>query len=325
MEKILTQKYILILFTFFAGVYLILAIIGGINHYSPVPYYDMWEGYLNFYVFASAGDLNAWWDQHYEHRIILSKILFWLDLDLFKGRIIFLIIVNYLLVALIFFVFYKILKERLPNEKDKFTRDIIGTVIFCLIFSWVQEQNFTWAFQSQFFLAQLLPLSAFFLLYKAHSSESKSYSTRYYIFACLLGVVSIGTMAIGVLTLPLMIVLAVLFRMQFWRISILLLLTFLAISLYFYNYQPPPRPPLIETLMSAPVDLLKFILLYLGSPVYFLTKSILLTQLSGLFLVLGTLWFVWNAVHSFSSTSLEWVLLIFLFYIGASALAAGSG
>ncbi|MGD4365427.1 hypothetical protein QT713_22860, partial [Xanthomonas citri pv. citri] len=42
--------------------------------FSPVPFWDMWDGGLGFYV-RQMTDVSQWWAQHNEHRIVLSRIL----------------------------------------------------------------------------------------------------------------------------------------------------------------------------------------------------------------------------------------------------------
>ena len=63
-------------FAFFAFAMVLLAMIGGVRRYSPIPFGDMWNGTLGFFVRIQDGDYSAWWAQHNEHRIVLARILF---------------------------------------------------------------------------------------------------------------------------------------------------------------------------------------------------------------------------------------------------------
>lgn len=139
--------------------FVVVSVIGGIRLYSPVPYWDMWDGYLGFYVKASSGDWSAWWVQHNEHRIVLSRILFWLDLSLFAGRGIFLIISNYLLLAFICWLFIRIYIDVCRVKFKWFCYFLIAWLFF-----WLQKENLVWSFQSQFYLAQALPLLSLYIL-----------------------------------------------------------------------------------------------------------------------------------------------------------------
>src|SRR5687767_513075 len=80
--------------------FLALALVGGTRHYSPVPFWDMWDSYLGFFGSTRDGGFGVWWAQHNEHRIVFSKVLFWLDLAVVRrGSTPFLIACNFLLAA----------------------------------------------------------------------------------------------------------------------------------------------------------------------------------------------------------------------------------
>jgi hypothetical protein len=143
-----------------------LAVVGGARAYSPVPFWDMWNGYLEFFTKVSDGQWSAWWAQHNEHRIVLARIFFWLDLTLFDGQGWFLLIVNYGLLILVCFLFYIIWKE---VELDK-EKAWIGYFLMAWLFLWIQNENLHWGFQSQFILAQLLPLISFYLFHLSYLS-----------------------------------------------------------------------------------------------------------------------------------------------------------
>jgi hypothetical protein len=95
------KEKLIVLFWFFCIAYISLAVIGGIRNYSPVPHMDMWDGFLGFFIQPSANEFGAWWAQHNEHRIVLARLLFWIDQSLFSGAAIFLVTANYALVRTI--------------------------------------------------------------------------------------------------------------------------------------------------------------------------------------------------------------------------------
>jgi hypothetical protein len=124
--------------------------------YSPIPVWDMWEGYLGFYERASDGDWSVWWSQHNEHRIFLGRLLFWADIHWFRGASIFLLAADYVLLAVIAAMFWQMLGERLPGAKFIVARILLGLFISAWLFLLCQGENLTWAFQGQFFFAFLL-------------------------------------------------------------------------------------------------------------------------------------------------------------------------
>ena len=208
-----------------------MVVVGGFRHFSAVPYWDMWGGTIQFYFNVMEGDSSVWWAQHNEHRPVLARLLFWIDFYFFDGLSIFLIITNYLLTAMAALVFWLFLRDMQPGQAVTGREIATGLLITAWLFLWCQSENFTWAFQSQFFMAQLLPLAA--LLWLARSMHNTRWS---FTLACLLGVLSAGTMANGVLALPLMFCCALILRLPPLRSAILFGLSVVVITIYFDEF-----------------------------------------------------------------------------------------
>ncbi|MES2823707.1 MAG: hypothetical protein V4732_08905 [Pseudomonadota bacterium] len=308
-----------------ALVIIISSLIGGINYYTPVPFWDMWDGYLGFYNNVLNGHQEAWWAQHNEHRIVLSRILFWVDLKWFEGLSQFLIVSNYLLITSSCIAFYVALKD-VVGIGNNLALKILGLVCVALLFSWMQEDNMTWGFQSQFILAQLLPLLSFILLQKAAVTEKSS--TIFFVAACALGLLSTASMANGILALPLMALMALCQRQNFIRVATLAILSIVSISLYFTDYRSPAtHGSLKDALLSNPIGMVKYILLYLGSPVYYMTGkgAAHVAQLFGFFSIISTLYFFLQAVKKPSIHACSFAMIFFLIYIGGSAFGTAGG
>ncbi|WP_275628310.1 hypothetical protein [Pseudomonas sp. 273] len=289
-------------------------------NFSPVPFWDMWEGYIAFDMRLSQGDTSAWFAQHNEHRIILSRLLFWLDMHLFNGSTHFLILCNFLLAALAAGTFIAIARAGLPEKEARPLRFCIYAAIITLCFSWVQHENFNWGFQSQFFAAQSLPLLALFLLWKSQQSK------WLFPFACLIGVASAGTMANGVLALPCLLLLASILRLSVARIVTLALLTALTLFAYFHGYHSiSGHSSLSAALSSQPTNLLRYVLLYLGSPLFHLGGGPRLAMYAGLLICLSSLGFALLAAKEWRQRPLALCLAIYLGYIGATALGTAGG
>ncbi len=306
----------------------VLAIVGGVIHYSPVPYWDMFDGYLAFFVNSKHGGWPIWWEQHNEHRIVLTRLLFWMDLSWFQGTGWYLIAVNYILAGASCMVFYTFLKERLKIQQNKEHVQLLGLFLFAWLFSWSQSENFIWGFQSQFFLAQLLPLATFYCLHK--SVTTTSYPSVWFSATCLLGVASLGTMANGVLALPLVFILSLLLRMD-WRKSLLLgLLAVGGIAIYFYDYHSVDgHGSLRQTLAEDPVGMIRYVLSYVGGPFYALTGkgkiSLVIAQLVGIFLIISSAFFTIKALRAPTTSSLPLALLTFILYVGGTAFGTAGG
>ena len=283
----------------------------------------MWDGYLGAYVRSTSGDWSVWWAQHNEHRIVLARLIFWIDIAFFHGAGWFLILINCLLLALVCAVFLFAGRERLGG-----TVGFIGYFLVAWLFSWSQEENLTWGFQSQFIMAQLLPLAAFYLLHKSASAEDRSFP--FFCVATLLGFLALGSMANGVLALPLMTFYAVLVRLGWRRSGFLALLSIVSLSLYFYGYRAAPtHGSLGQALRENPGGLVQYVLLYLGGPFYYLSgggsRGLWLAQIAASTLVVGAAVFAWLSLRHPKQSTLPLALLTFVLYVCGSALGTAGG
>jgi hypothetical protein len=304
-----------------ALVFVTLAIIGGIRGYSPVPFWDMWDGYLGFFGKVMSGDMSAWWAQHNEHRIVLARVFFWLDLTYFAGQGWFLIVVNYLFQTVVCILFWTIWKES-RSEKHHW----IGYFLIAWLFWWIQKNNLEWGFQSQFILAQLLPLAALYFLHRSAHAEANF--NKWFALALALGVFSIGSMANGVLALPIMTVYAVLARMGLRRIAILGLVSVLALATYFYGYVAPAgHGSLGQALSSNPLGLLHYVVVYVGGAFSFGDGhvGVWTATIAGIFLIASSVLFALKALARPYEQTLRLALLAFILYIGGTALGTAGG
>lgn len=317
------KRNYLIFFFVAAALFWVLAIAGAFRSYSPIPLGDMWDGYLDFYIKASAGDWGVWWKTHNEHRIVLSRLFFWMDLSWFNGSVWFLLALNYALLVFSCFIFWIALKERLPEQYQ-----IPGIFIAIWLSSWSQNENLTWGFQSQFILAQLLPLVAFGMLHRAASNNS--IYNNYFIGSCLIGVLSLGTMANGVIVLPLMAAYAIITRIGLWRVLTLATLSCIGLLAYFYDYTSPAyHGSLSSSLKENPFGLILYVITYIGGPFYHIAGGklggVILAQVAGGALILISTYISWTSLLKSKRDTLELALLFFILYIGGTALGTGGG
>jgi hypothetical protein len=296
-----------------------LSIAGGTISKSLIPYWDMLNGYLNFFLKVSDGQNNLWWSLHNEHRIVLSRVLFWIDLNLFKGHNYFLIIVNYLLIFAggLFFYFITI---------QKYGRENRWLAIFFVawLFFWGQQENLIWGFQSQFILAQIIPLFALYLLTKGKDRWV------YYLVAVILGILSIGTLASGVFAFPLLVLLAFILGFDSKRKLLLIILSVSGFVVYFWNYQTPGQhgSP-IDTILETPGKFIMYIFSYLGSPFfYFFGKNQMALNVAIFFGILFLMTLLFILFSWWKEGQKDKLLIgfgIFIFYILITAAITASG
>ena len=104
----------------------------------------------------------------------------------------------------------------------------------------MQYQNLIWAFQSQFFLVQTFALASFYALSRAINPLEKD-SDKYFFSACVLGVISVWTMANGIAVLPLMFFFLLFCHQSLARLGTIAILFILSCLLYFLGYKTPDQ------------------------------------------------------------------------------------
>jgi hypothetical protein len=307
--------------------FLVMAAIGCWHAWSPVPIGDMWNGTLGFFVRAQGGDWWAWWDQHNEHRILLARIFFWMDMAWFQGKGWFLLLVNYLLMVGIGLSFLGIWRERTGGRLP-----LASAFLFAWVCSWIQYDNLTWGFQSQFLLAQWLPLLAFYFMHRSsRASDAGALMPNGWFWAsAVCGVLSLGTMANGVIALPLLAVFALLLHRIWWQPVLLAVLAAAGVWIYFHGYTAPGgHGSLTQALRDNPSGLIEYMLAYLGGPFYyFLGKgeaSLKLAQAAAIGMIAWSLWMAIGSIRTPRQSSLRLAMLCFILYIGGTAVATAGG
>lgn len=265
------------------------AAFGMLRNYTPVPYWDMWPGTVYLYSQVHDGIYSAFWHQHVSHRLVFSNILFYLDQQFFGGRSIFLFCVDFLLMALIPVWFWSVMRLA-PRFSWRNPMDFGILMLICVIsFSWIQWRNIIWAFQSQMYATILLPATSFLLLYHAGASTTAlKQSNRLFMSAIALGFCSAFTMMNGILALPLMVVLSLVWRLSAKRVLICLAATAIMLTVFFVGYEQVNNP-FLGTLLAHPGDVFTFIFTQLGSPVFYFLgeKRMTAAMLCGILIALG--------------------------------------
>lgn len=324
---LIVNKIFVIIILIFSLFFFVTTVFGTYNNYSAVPFWDMWNGYLEFYFRTASEGWTPWWELHNEHRIVLAKVFFWLDLEYFKGSMILLFTFNVIFSTLACITFINVLSGLIKDCNNKLLYYATSGVLIVLCFSWLQSENYTWAFQSQFHMAYLLPLWAMLALVKSKNEKS----VPMFLLACMLGTLSAVTMANGLLALPVMIALAVLDRMHWRYIATLVLIMSCVYFFYFTDYtKPAGHPTLFSSLIDNPKETIRYFLLYLSGPFYgiFVNYSRLAMVMGGLFL-LGCLWALKYILHSRFKGDDNYLklsgLLAFLIFVGGTALLTSLG
>jgi hypothetical protein len=305
----------------------VLAIAGTVRGFSPVPWWDMWDGYVEFFLRVRDGDTGAWWGQHNEHRLLLSRLLFWPDMAWFGGRGVLPVVANFLVVAGVAASFLHALRETAGAARSTDVTRLIGAVAIAWLFLWIQEFNFAGAFQIQFFLAYAVPLWALLAL---HRSSLPGASAAWFGLACLLAAASAGTMANGILVVPLMVVHALATRQSLARVAALALLSVLVIGTYLHGYVPGPnQTSTTAALLAQPGRAIAYIVLYLGGPFFHLFGRSglgrVVASVAGLVLLAGSARVAWLLLTRRPADSLRTALLMFVAFVVGTAVVTAAG
>jgi hypothetical protein len=302
---------------------------GVFRHFSPVPLADQWDGNIGFYMRAARNPLDAFFEQHNEHRLIFSRIFFFADLRYFGGRNVSLLAVNLLLAGGLALIFFRIVRHHVILTLSQRAGLAGATLVFA--FSWMQGGNFIWGFQSQWFAVYLFALCSFHCIDRCTEAAAQAEDTRancWLATAIAAATLSACSMSSGVLVFPVLLVQALYRRIGFARIGLVLVTGALTFFAYFVDWHAPASSgssPL-AALREHPVGVLRYLVLYLGSPAGQTRLGSKGADFAGL-LVLATLAYQClrllrhRAVAAPKATSLLAVAL----FIAGNAFATGCG
>lgn len=239
------------------------SMIGILRSYSPIPQGDDWLGYLGFYADLLDGKHSAWLTHFHGHRPILPRVLYWLDIRCFGGRLVFLITANLIILCGIVAILVCYLRRLTDDDSTRF---VLGATICITAVSWLQYLNLTTGFDgAQWFMAVLLPLTAFYCLARAQKRP------HFFWFALIGGFASAWTMANGILVMPALTLLALGIRVKSTHAAILAVASILTIAVYFNLASGEQRSVIqiyLARLADDPAAAVQFALGFLGNPFF---------------------------------------------------------
>ena len=297
--------------------YIGFAIVGVVRAYTPVPYWDMWDDYISVFARFRSGDwLYYFFHQSNEHRLPLAHVLFLVDLTVFKGNSRFLFASNVALMVALWVTFALVTRHLLRARGQLWL--IVSAGISALALSWLHESNLTWAYQSQFFLAYLVPLAALASL--ARSMESPA-SSGWFLAALLLGLCSLGTMANGVAVMPLMVVMMLLApHYSRLRVASFILCGIVATALWFHGIFSVPRP------RPAAIDVVQFVVTFFGAPVRKTASGGTPEIIAGIVFIATSLTIAFKRLRDRARLDpMALALLTFIAYVGATSVVIAWG
>jgi hypothetical protein len=304
----------------------LLALTGVVRVYSPVPFWDMWDGYIDFFMRAREGGLTPWLGPHGEHRLVLSRPFFYADVAWLGGRGILPIVAGLTVAGGIAAVFIQAAR-RTAHALTPSACAAVYAVLLGGSFFWSQRENFTWAFQVQFFLVAWLPLCAFYLAARAATKPTRSYRAP---IATVCAALALGAMANGIFALPILLVLGACIGLGARWLAGTALAAVLALVLFQQGFQGgQTHVPMLSVLVERPIDVMHFTLRYLGSPLWFAcgwaSWSTGLSEAAAAAILTGAAAFAPAAWRTRREDPMRLAMLAVIAYVTASAFATALG
>ncbi len=236
-----------------------------ISTYSSLPHWDEWA--LFDHLARNQGwSLNWLWAQHNEHRILLPKIFFLLDVYWFRGTQTFLLL-SIFLVQLLQITLLSASLRILVGLRDAAWRIGTGFIGFCIACP-TQYENLVWGFQLQFVIpAAMATLAILSLLMFYHSSDDDRGNARWvWLLLCVVAAMAATwSLANGMLLWPLLLFTALILRMRRSTVAALLIAGAANVGLYFFHYhRPAPDSGTIPALHSLG-NSMEYVAVYFGS------------------------------------------------------------
>jgi hypothetical protein len=297
-------------------------VIGVVQNYSPVPFWDQWFGTVAWYMRSEQNWWGAFWSLHNEHRLLFSRLIFWPDMRWFGGVNILSLASNVIVCGLLALAAYRAAVFRAAQSTA--IHYCVAGVALAFCFSWMQVENFTWGFQSQWFAVNLFALLAF---HSITVSASKEHSVGWFSLSLISATVATFSMANGVLAWPLLLLLMWYWRFP-WRMPLLAVgVAIIEIVGYFWHAQgatgsiPHGTPSYV--IRHQLVDLLHYTALYLGSPIWYALHRFGLATVAGVLVVAGT---VMGFLYAINRRNLSAISLLALAgFLCGTAFITGTG
>lgn len=235
--------------------FVLLTTLYGIHRfYSPLLYWDEWDGYLGFYIrtLEHVG-WHAWFDQHMEHRIFTSRVLFWLDLRFFQG--------NHILLFVADVVMLGVMAVVLTRESDGRRSAALTGIGIALMFSWIQSETLKWGFETQVLAAFMFAMVALTFFCQFDAPAPRRFILGY--AAAILAEFSMGN---GIAVFPILFFITLVARRPIAEILATAVLGVALIAVYFIGYSSPHLASDGPTYASSASTIVKFFFLLLGNP-----------------------------------------------------------
>ena len=251
-----------------------------VRMYSPIPFWDDWSGYINFYLEEKAGKAN-FWSQYSEHRLVISRILTWIDFHLLDGLRWPILCIYFICILFTWILILKILFLKV-NFISRTSRDrlfVMTLPVTLFLFSFIQYENFEFAMNAGFYCSLVLPLSGLYLQFYLYSKNyPRNTEIIFHVSAFLCFITAPLALANGLIA-PFIGAISIYFMGKSLRGLFLYLASGSIIAyIYFWNYSSVTvHADPFESLIHHFPLVIKFSITLIGSPFVKLTNSYFLS------------------------------------------------
>jgi hypothetical protein len=308
----------------------------GYLDYTKLPWFDAWT-HWNRYL--RTDDLWTFlFSQNNEHRIPTVLLLNLADKHWFSADARLLVWASFLAQIGSALIVFRLACSASVNLSIAFRTTILG-LILAFLFGASQWINFTWTFCVSWPVVFFGAIGAFAALTNSvqpRHTEGRSFSVVWLTVSIVMGLISTGCMANGLLVWPLMVLMAVCIGLPRIVVGILALVGAMVIAAYLHHYEHPVS--VFDAWMKTP-EMVAFASAYLGAaldePMLATTKAVGLdwesyrVPLSALAGAVGIGWFCHLALLTFRELNARRpariALLFILAFLAASAALTGIG
>ncbi len=302
--------------------YIIFTTIYSVYHfYSVVPSGDVWWFVRDISQFRSHRiGLNFLWSQHAEHRLVLPRLILWIDLQVFRFRGVFTILCSFLFQAaealLLCFAFWRIGRNDLASKLS------YAALVFGMMFSASQMDNFVLPFQVQFPLAFFMcSVSIFLILRHCETPGGNWVAMILGLVAAVCGTLSLGS---GLLVWPVLLLICFFERRSLRTFCTVTIAGVAMWMLYFMGYYSPPQSANPWASLMHPVSVAAFTFTFLTSALKS-TPSLLAGILSLCSLSIAAIGFVFYVRARSDFWKLRAFFVYLALFIVATAFLAAVG
>ena len=242
---------------------LITTAIGIYNNYSPVPYWDLWPAYVFFNTEFFKNPIGWLFNQHVDHFIVVQNLISLADWNIFGGKLIFCEICTYLFAVLL--AYLSALMDINKNNKP-----FLFGLLFLILMSWIQYENFTWAFQTQMF-SVLIFAALSFLLLNFFSEKEHGIFLALSMLSATLSMISMGN---GLIVFPLLFIYSVVLKLSKKSIFLVFVVASILTTIFLINFKPSAQSVPFEFTSASILRIVTGLFMLIGAPVKFINNSI---------------------------------------------------